>query len=256
MRTKHKIAILLAAAAWSAVVAVSLYGQTNKPVTTFTDSRDGQKYRTTRIGRQVWMAENLNYATEGSKCYGEGGKVITGYDREMYDREKGEWITETISDKEIQDNCERYGRLYQWDIAMKACPAGFHLASNAEWKKLVNRADWGTLIPFNTGGQYAGKKLKSKTGWAEASGGAYDSNGIDRYGFSALPGGSCDSDDLCYGAGEHGSWWTATENTADYATYRFTGFHGNGVSWSGDKKINFKSVRCIQDTRKGGGNEK
>ena len=35
-------------------------------VGSFTDSRDGQTYRTAIIGYQVWMAQNLNYNTANS----------------------------------------------------------------------------------------------------------------------------------------------------------------------------------------------
>jgi uncharacterized protein (TIGR02145 family) len=104
----------------------SLYSKSRggKP---FTDSRDGKKYGTVKIGKQVWMAENLNYNANGSKCYNN------------------------------QDgNCAKYGRLYNWATARTACPKGWHLPSDAEWTALTD---------FAGGSSNAGKKLKSASGW-------------------------------------------------------------------------------------------
>ena len=170
---------------------------------TFTDPRDGKVYKTVEIGGVVWMAENLNYAAEGSVCY---------------DNDPA--------------NGDKYGRLYNWETALKACPAGFHLPSDDEWTALENAV----------GGQStAGIKLKSAEGWNNYG------NGTDDYGFSALPGGGGNSDGGFYGAGNYGYWWSATEDDALDAKGRGVSYDDENVNWYYNYKPNLFSVRCVAD---------
>ena len=188
---------------------------------TFKDSRDGKTYKTVKIGSQIWFAENLNFAAKGSKCY------------------------------ENKDaNCAKYGRLYDWETANKACPAGYHLPTDDEWTALVNYAG---------GENKAGKKLKSTVGWDE------NGNGTDDFDFRALPGGG--GEVRFGGAGEQGTWWSATELDAEFVERTSAnipkGFPKPDAadfawSWdlnSGDNiagkggigKEQLHSVRCVQD---------
>jgi uncharacterized protein (TIGR02145 family) len=170
---------------------------------TFTDSRDGKTYKWVKIGKQVWMAKNLNYNASGSKCYDNKSA-----------------------------NCQKYGRLYNWNTAMKVCPKGWHLPSNAEWD---------VLVAFAGGDKIAVKKLKAKSGWN--SGG----NGDDAFGFAALPGGLGGSDGYFDDVGYYGRWWSASETSANGAYGRLMHCYDEGAYWYSYVKDALFSVRCLQD---------
>jgi uncharacterized protein (TIGR02145 family) len=167
---------------------------------TFTDQRDGKTYRAAKIGKQVWMGENLNYRADSSWCY-----------------------------KDNPDNCKKYGRLYHWDAAIKACPAGWHLPTREEWDGLVT---------FASGKETADTKLKSKSpNW----------DGTDDYGFSAMPGGLRNAGGRFIYLGSHGYWWTATEYNASGAYARSIVNGSAGMHENYGYKGNGFSVRCLRD---------
>jgi len=165
--------------------------------TDITDSRDDRKYRIVKLGNQVWMAENLKYNAEGSKCY---------------DDKPG--------------NCKQYGRLYNWETAMKACPSGWHLPSEKEWQALVD---------FAGGRHVAGEKLKAK-----------NYKGTDEFGFSALPGGTGNSTGFRY-VDAIGYWWSSVEGNSNKAYSRSMFYHDKHTHWEGNSKSHLFSVRCVQD---------
>ncbi|SHK86827.1 major paralogous domain-containing protein [Fibrobacter sp. UWH5] len=187
------------------------------------DSRDGKTYKTVEIGDLVWMAENLNVKTdEGSWCYDNK-----------------------------PENCEKYGRLYTWAAAMRLaagcneysceqayphqglCPSGFHIPTEEEWK---------TLIATVGGGDVAGKKLKSRSGWRERG------NGSDAYGFSALPAGLRDYRGYFGNAGYNAVFWSASQGEDDsYDAYNMSlRYGGENAYMRSNYKYDGYSVRCLQ----------
>lgn len=159
---------------------------------------DGNKYPTVKIGNQVWMAKNLNVNVPGSVCY-----------------------------ENDPTNCEKYGRLYTWEAAKRACPSGWHLPSKEEFKMLL--ANVGYSYEYGTGNLRAGS-------WE---------NGKDEYGFSALPAGNYSSFnrkfvDFGYSTG----FWSSTELYS--LAYRL-GIDGRYASVNSSSRYFGYSVRCLQD---------
>jgi len=179
----------------------------------FTDSRDGQKYRIVKIGDKVWMAQNLNYLPQSgnSWCYNNDNSY-----------------------------CAKYGRLYDWETAMKVCPLGSHLPSNEEFEGLKAAA----------GGGEAGKALRSVYGWTKFS---EDSYGTDEFGFSALPGGYYNGN--FSNDSTNGQWWTSTRIKQEYYShddyYSWYMLYGDDRMFEGDIQFDHSkdgySVRCVRD---------
>lgn len=141
----------------------SIYDSVNN---TLTDLRDGRVYKTTTIGLQIWMAENLNYLpTDTSGTYFAGRSVCGG----------GEYRSLEEGD------CSIYGRLYETNINAydgfnkNICPDGWNVPTLKQWNVLVE-----TLGGKST----AGKAMKSsnESYWS-------GDNLSDLFGFSAIPAG-------------------------------------------------------------------
>ena len=168
----------------------------------FTDPRDGQAYKVVQIGSQTWMAENLDYEIDGSACP-EGDSR----------------------------NCEKYGRLYTWEVAQNACPEGWLLPDSLDLAKLVEQ----------TGGiAQAGDALKATAGWFKKG------NGFDAFGFKALPAGFRSVEGAYDGIGGYAYFWSATETLDGLAYYLFLDFSSKAAGLNAFGKGDFRSVRCIK----------
>ena len=153
---------------------------------TLLDERDGQEYKTVKIGDQWWMAENLNYNNGDSYCYADSAEY-----------------------------CEKYGRLYYYASVRgnKLCPSGWRSPDTSDFQILVSAVG---------GVKVAGQMLKSTTGWVKRG---EDVNGVDAFGFSALPAGKM------WLEGTERGWTNWTERSFLYLNEE-TIFWMNGMSSS------------------------
>ena len=176
----------------------------------FVDSRDGKTYRMVTIGSQTWFAENLDYRGGGVTGYCHSGKP---------------------------ENCDKYGSLYDWDNAKKACPNGTHLPTIEELRELLHFV----------GEDSSAVVLMADTGWTRDDGYL----GTDKYGFAMLPGSYKASGGYGSSLGWCTNMWTASDSAGlVYAVYlgwnlpyASIGLYDLAEGWG-------MAVRCIEGEAK------
>lgn len=186
---------------------------------TFVDERDGQVYKYTTIGDQVWMAENLRY------------------------KNKEETIVDRLNDSRSEcffsdDSCSVMGLVYNWNAAIEACPGGWHLPSEKEWNVLISRMG---------GDAEANYRLRATNGWKELNLNE-NLNGSDDCGFMLLPSQETYKPNIGYVADAWSSSDDSSEDNELILFFRVVSYRTDlKLLYTDGYKSDLKSIRCLKD---------
>ncbi|HEY3369518.1 MAG TPA: fibrobacter succinogenes major paralogous domain-containing protein [Prolixibacteraceae bacterium] len=207
---------------------------------------DGNVYHTVTIGTQVWMVENLQVTK-----YRNGDLLPNVI-------ENGPWGNLTIgafcnyNDEAAMGT--KYGKLYNWyavNDPRKIAPAGWHIASDAEWTTLEENLKINHGTPNGVV-----NSLAAQTDW-EASTDylslGYDLTRNNTSGFTALPGGFRFVFEEYRNLGGYQSkgvtagWWSTDESDATKAWERILTIYWDELRRASNFKGCGFSVRCVKD---------
>jgi uncharacterized protein (TIGR02145 family) len=216
---KHTNKVLL-------TILIILFFAVNISVSQVTD-KDGNTYKTVTIGKQAWMAENLNV-----EHYRNGDAIPQVQDKEEWDAlTTGAWCYYDNN----SGNGATYGKLYNWyavNDPRGLAPDGWHVPSNDEWTKLTT---------FLGGVEVAGEKIKTTSGWDEGG------NGTNTSGFTAIPGGYRNHEGYFINIGKNALFWTSTEFNSTNIWFRNVIGSIPDVYAPNYARDFGLSVRCIKD---------
>lgn len=184
----------------------------------------GRKYPIVQIGRQWWMAENLDWKWDGL-IYGS----TSWSDKEPYAN-----YYNNDSDKYGETGL-RYGLLYnkpaeQYFVDnLQSTLNGWHVPSVSEWNILFNELG---------GRSKAGISIKSTTGWSGVNG-----NGDTQ--FNAVPSGVRSG--AYYDIGEEGAMFTTDVDGTGMPTYVSPDNSNPRINSSTYGKMNQFAIRLVKD---------
>jgi uncharacterized protein (TIGR02145 family) len=192
---------------------------------------EGNTYKTVYIGKQLWMAQNLNVSK-----YNDGSSIpLITQNSNWQNTTTGAWCYFN----NIPPTNTKYGKLYNWYVVNKnVCPVGWHVPDTSDWNVLFN-----SLGSFVFAGSYL--KESGTTNWATPNTDATNSSL-----FTALPGGMRLSSGGFEDFYTQGFWWSSSQ-TNDFGIYNgyyinLYAISGTAITVNYDKK-GAMSIRCLQD---------
>jgi len=203
--------------------------------------KDGNVYKTVKIGNQVWMAQPLRVtqyndgtpipyivkgsawaaATSGARCY--YGNNVGGSD---------------VSNADSAKYAVPYGALYNFAAVKsgKLAPAGYHIPDTSDFKILIN---------YLGGPNIAGQFLKSAQYWRDDFDSSYSSrNNTD---FTALPSGYRNEGGYFYTLGTFSYFWSSTEIGATMFYEYLCSNNPTIITVNSNRKTMGLSVVCVRD---------
>lgn len=192
---------------------------------TLTDARDGETYRTVKIGDQVWMAENLRFNAEGSFAAGNDEENVKKFGR-LYTWTTAMGIPAEYTEQPLAMDLAMYEKMKERNYQGLA-PEGWHIPSNKEWETLME----------NLSAKSNGEELRSKCVWQNP--------GTDSLGFFALPAGYRFNNGSFHHFGRRARFWSKDEYGKTNA-YRMS-LTDESMDIEGVYRSDALSIRCVKN---------
>lgn len=192
--------------------------------------RDGNIYKTVKIGEQLWLQSNLNVSK-----FRDGTAIPQAKTAEEWEKAGEQGKPAWCFYDNNPENGKIYGKLYNWyavNDPRGLAPVGWHIPSDEEWTSLTDHLG---------GNEVAGGKLKAKFKWEIPNTSATNS-----VGFAGIPGGGCDYFFAFGSIGKFGLWWSATGEKI-YARCLMLGWKSSNADRLDGDKDHGMSVRCLRD---------
>jgi len=196
----------------------------------FQDSRDGEVYKTIKIGNQTWMLDNLRYLPQVDNNSGfESDGIAENPAYGVYDYDGTD-----VAAAKLLANYDKYGVLYNWyavdegDIA----PSGWHIPTDEEFKTLEEYLGMSEAEADDTDWRGTSEGTKLKEGGSS--------------GFEGLLAGARTTDGSFVNLSSYANFWSSSVSGSNAWNRTLSSSYSTVYRYTNTKKYGF-SVRCLKD---------